>query len=459
MPAHDERVTPGPWPAGAGFGQDGLVVAGVRAADLAERFGTPLFVLDGTDMRARARAFVAAFPRAMYAVKAFTARGVLRAVTEEGMGLLAASGGELEACLRSGASPSAIALHGNNKAEAELEAAVRAGIGLVIVDNPDELERLAAIAGRLGRRQPILFRVIPGVHTGTHRYIETGEEDSKFGTPVAGGVALGALERAASMPELELRGLHVHAGSQVRTIEPFLASIEVALDLAAQARERCGATFDLLDAGGGFPAAYLDDDAFPSLDAFADAILAAVRDGAAARRLPAPEVLVEPGRSIVANAVLTLYEVGSVKTIPGRRTYVAVDGGMSDNIRPILYDARYTVALAGREATGPSREVTVVGKHCESGDVLAEGVALPEDVSPGDLLAFAATGAYGYSMASNYNRVGRPAVVEVRDGRARLLLRRESDDDMDRLEPGEVPWEDFPGVGVSRGQAPAHDFA
>jgi diaminopimelate decarboxylase len=455
MPA-PQTTTPGPWPDGATFGQGGLAVAGVRAADLAERFGTPLFVLDGEHLRSRARAFVRAFPRAMYAVKAFTARGVLRAVTEEGMGLLAASGGELEACIRSGASPSAIALHGNNKSDAELEAAVVAGIGLVIVDNPDELERLAATARRYGRRQAIVLRVVPGVHTGTHRFIETGEEDSKFGTPIAGGVALGALERATAMESVELRGLHVHAGSQVRRIEPFLASVEVALDLAAEARERFGATFDLLDAGGGFPAAYLEDEAFPSLDAFAGAILAAVRDGAAARGLPVPEVLVEPGRSIVANAVLTLYEVGSVKEIPARRTYVAVDGGMSDNIRPLLYDARYTVAVAGREPTTPARTVTVVGKHCESGDVLAESVELPEDVVPGDLLAFAATGAYGYSMASTYNRVGRPAVVEVRDGRARLLLRRETDDDMDRLEAGDVPWEGFVDREVDRGRSPAH---
>jgi diaminopimelate decarboxylase len=308
-----------------------------------------------------------------------------------------------------------------------------AGIGLVIADNEEELERLDRMATAAGKRQPVLVRVIPGVAGGTHSFIETGELDSKFGTPIEGGAAMSAARVAVRSESLEFLGLHAHIGSQLLTTEPYASAIDVLLDLAAQIRDELGAAVELLDVGGGFGATYTDE-VPPSAEQAAEAILPRVRDGAARRGLSVPEVMVEPGRALVANAVLTLYRVGSVKRIPGVRTFVAVDGGMSDNIRPVLYGARYRVAPAGMPSTEPEETVTVVGKHCESGDVVATDVQLPTGVGRGDLLAIAATGAYGYSMASNYNRVGRPAVVGVRDGTSRMWLRRETDDDLDRLE-------------------------
>jgi diaminopimelate decarboxylase len=427
------RGSRGPWPENARFGPRGLEVAGALAEDLARRYGTPLLLVDEADLRIRCRSFGAAFPRVHYAVKAFTARAAIRVALDESLGLLAATGGELLACLRAAADPSTVALHGNNKSDEELELAVRAGIGLVIADNEEELERLDRTAVAAGNRQPVLVRVIPGVAGGTHSFIETGELDSKFGTPVQGGAAMAAVRRAVRSGGLEFRGLHAHIGSQLLSTDPYLSAIDVLLDLAAQVREELGATVEVLDVGGGFGATYTDE-VPPAAEEAAEAILPRVREGAARRGLPAPEVMVEPGRALVANAVLTLYRVGSVKRIPGVRTFVAVDGGMSDNIRPVLYGARYRVAPAGIPGTEPEETVTVVGKHCESGDVVATDVPLPFGVRRGDLLAIAATGAYGYSMASNYNRVGRPAVVGVRDGDSRLWLRRETDDDLDRLE-------------------------
>lgn len=428
-----ESSTPDPWPENSRFGPRGLEVAGVPAEDLAAEYGTPLLVVDEEHCRSRCRTFREAFPRALYAVKAFTARGLIRIAAEEGLGLLVASGGELAACLRAGADPSAIAFHGNNKSDAELGQAVDARIGLVIADNPEEIARLDQIAAARGVRQPVLVRVIPGVAAGTHSFIETGELDSKFGTPIAGGEALRAIELAVGSRSLRFRGLHAHVGSQILAPEPHLRTVDVLLDLAAEARGAMGVEVEVLDVGGGFGATYTDE-AVPPVADVARAVLARAREGALRRGLPAAEVVVEPGRTLVANAVVTLYRVGSVKRIPGVRTFVAVDGGMSDNIRPVLYGARYTVAPAGPPRGGPPERVTVVGKHCESGDVLAREVALPKDTRAGELLAVATTGAYGYSMASNYNRVGRPAVVAVKDGRSRMWLRRETDDDLGRLE-------------------------
>lgn len=430
-----EEVRSGSWPANARFTDAGLELAGVSAEALAREHGTPLFVIDEDHFRARCREFARCFPRALYAVKAFTARELIRTAAEEGLGLLVASGGELEACLRAGVDPHLIAFHGNNKSDEELELAVRSGVGLVIGDHATELERLDAIARAAARRQNVLVRVVPDVTAGTHRYIETGERDSKFGTPIEGGLALEAIRAAAERPSLEYKGIHVHVGSQVLRVEPFVRAAHTALELAADVKDELGVDTPLLDLGGGFGVAYTDE-AVPLPTETAEEVLAAVREGAAARGLGEPEVLVEPGRAIVANAVVTLYRVGSVKRTPGGRTLVAVDGGMSDNIRPMLYGARYAVASAGepRRSTARGHSVTVVGKHCESGDVLADEVLLSGDPAPGDLLAFAATGAYGYSMASNYNRIPRPAVVTVREGESRPVLRRETADDMDRLE-------------------------
>jgi len=434
----DGGVSSGPWSRNTRFTDRGLEVAGHSAEALAERFGTPLFVVDEDDFRARCRSFREAFPRVLFAVKAFPAHELIRIAVQEGLGLLVATGGELETCVRAGAPASAIVFHGNNKSVRELELAVSAGVGLVVVDNPQELERLADVAREAGRTQAILLRVVPGVSGHTHAYVDTGGPESKFGTPIEGGRAFEAVRLAISLPGLEFRGLHAHVGSQIGDPETFLAAADVLLELAAEVRGELGADVAILDVGGGFAAVYTDE-APPPLNRVAGPLLGRIREDAAARSRAAPDVIVEPGRALVANSVLTLYRVGSTKRTSGGRTLAAVDGGMSDNIRPALYGARYTLALAGRRSAASLDSVTVVGKHCESGDVVAEDVPLPADLEPGDLLAVATTGAYGYSMASNYNRLGRPAVVAVRDGTARVLVRREDAADLDRLEVSAPP--------------------
>lgn len=438
VPAEEvEDASGAPWPSHARFGPRGLEIAGVAAEELAERYGTPLFVVDEDDLRARCRAFRAAFPRALYAVKAFTARGVMRVALEEGLGLLVASAGELLAGLRAGADPSAIAFHGNNKSDRELELAVERGVGLLVVDNGDELRRLSEVAAARGALQDVLVRVIPGVAGGTHTFIETGELDSKFGTPLADGLALGAVGLALSLPGVRFRGLHAHIGSQILRREPHVASLEVLLDLMGQIGSELGATVDVLDVGGGFGVTYTNE-APPPVEDVAVELSRALREGIGPRGLPLPELVVEPGRALVANPVLTLYRVGWVKHLPGIRTYVPVDGGMSDNIRPVLYGARYTMAPASPPRGDARQVMTVVGKHCESGDVLARDVELPVDIRRGDLLAVAATGAYAYSMASNYNRLPRPAVVAVRNGASRPWIRRETEEELDRLEADDL---------------------
>jgi diaminopimelate decarboxylase len=403
----------------------------MAAVELAERFGTPLLVFDEADVVSRLRAARGAFPKVFYAVKAFTAHAVLRLALDEGLDLLAASGGEVEACLRAGAPASRIALHGRNKSEDELDLAVRSRIGLVIVDGADELRRLDASAASSGVVQPFLFRVNPGVHVDTHEAIATGHESTAFGMPIEG--VPDALAAASAFPHLRFLGLHAHIGSQVPTTDPFLREVDVLVELMATLRDRPGLAVDLLDVGGGFAITYTDE-ATPTIDESASAIALRLASRCGERSLPVPTLAAEPGRSIVGNAGLTLYRVGDRRVLGDGRRVIAVDGGMSDNIRPMLYDARYTVVLAGRSSASQGETATIVGRHCESGDVLADSVTLPADVERGDLLAFAATGAYTYSLASAYNRVGRPAVVAVRDNKATLWVRREEAADLDRLE-------------------------
>jgi diaminopimelate decarboxylase len=419
-----------PWPSGAVLDDGGLAVAGVRAEELAARFGTPLLVADEAHLRERARTFARLFPHPLYAVKAFTSHHVIRLVLEEGLDLLAATDGEVEACLRAGAPPSRIVLHGNAKSDAELRLAVAEGLRLVNVDNAEELERLDGIARELGAVQDVILRVLPEVGAGAHRAIRTGETGSKFGTPV--GEIPDLVARAMALPGVRPVGLHAHIGSQVLEVEPYLAEIDVLLDLLVHLRERTGFEADLLDLGGGFGVAYTDETPL-RLDEVAPALLERVREGARRRGLRVPHTFVEPGRSVVGQAMVTLYRVMNVKVREGVPV-VAVDGGMSDNIRPMLYGARYRVAFASPPRTDGPVRARIVGRHCESGDVLAPEAELPGVPRRGDLLAFAATGAYTYSMASTYNRVGRPAVVGVEGGRARLWLRREDAADLDRLE-------------------------
>jgi diaminopimelate decarboxylase len=422
----------GPWPASARFRPTGLELGGLPASELAHRFGTPLMVFDEREIRARMRAIRQLFPRAAYAVKAFTCHAVLRAANDEGLDLLCASGGELEACLRAGVPAARAQLHGNAKTDEELRAAVRQGVGIVIVDGADELDRLDAFANGAGRIQSVLLRVIPEVDVVTHEAIATGHAASKFGTPLSevGDV----VRQAGALPGIRLDGLHAHAGSQVLEVDPFVR----VLNALVQAASGAGLVPRVLDVGGGFGVAYGDE---PALDVggLAEGLGRALQRGAAAHGWPLPALQVEPGRFFVANAGVTLYRVLGRKEAGGRRL-LAVDGGMSDNLRPMLYDAVHAAQAAGPTPSGVPVTMTVVGRHCESGDVLVHNVRLPNGLALGDLLAFAATGAYAYPLASHYNRFGRPAVVGVADGRAELWLRREDVADMDRLEmpPGRL---------------------
>jgi diaminopimelate decarboxylase len=355
---------------------------------------------------------------------------MLRIALEHGLDLLVASGGELDAGRRAGAPGSRIALHGNNKSDDELRSAVAAGVRFVTIDDATELERLDAIARDAGTRQDVLLRVIPGVGAGAHRAIRTGGAGTKFGIPLDRIAAV--VSRALGLEGVRPIGIHAHIGSQVLEPEPYLEEVDVVLDLLARLRTDIGFEAQLVDLGGGFGVAYTDERPI-ELEAFAPRLLARVHDGAAARGIGPLHTLVEPGRSVIGAGMVTLYRVGTIKEIDGR-TLVAVDGGMSDNVRPMLYDARYTVAPASPSRAGAPVVVDVVGKHCETGDVLAREVKLPAEIRSGDLLAFAATGAYTYSMASNYNRIGRPAVVAVREGAVTPWLRRETVADLDRLE-------------------------
>ncbi|HVM12052.1 MAG TPA: diaminopimelate decarboxylase [Actinomycetota bacterium] len=425
-----------PWPEGVRFGDEGLTFRGRTARDLVARYGTPLVLVDETVVRERCRSIAEAFGRALWAVKAFPAGALIRIAHEEGLGLLAATGGEVDACLRAGVPASRVVLHGNNKTDAELRLAVGAGVGLLILDNEEEVGRVADVGRAHGVRQPVLVRVVPGLEVDTHEAVATGVVDTKFGVPMP--LALRVLRLALEAPELDLRGIHLHLGSQLLDASPHEAAIDVALDLLVEARRELGWTAETLDLGGGMGVAYTDERAL-DLRGLAATVRSRVVDGAAARGLEPPEVVVEPGRAVTAPAALTLYTVGAIKEVPGVRTYVAVDGGMSDNLRPALYGSRYTMALASRRSDAEARPATVVGRHCESGDILARDVPLPSDLRRDDLLAVAGTGAYEYAMSSNYNKVGRPAVVLATETTDRAILRREDAGDLARLELPTAP--------------------
>ncbi|MGH2740871.1 MAG: diaminopimelate decarboxylase [Actinomycetota bacterium] len=436
-----------PWPIGSREGFDGLVLGGRHAATLADEFGTPLVVVDEGHVRARCREFREAFGWVLWAVKAFPIGALMQIALEEGLGVLAATGGEVDACLRAGAPADRVWFHGNNKSSEEIAAAVDAGIGMLIIDNEEEVERVDVAAANAGRVQPVLLRIAPGIDVATHRYVQTGARDTKFGVPVADGLALSALKKAQNASNLRVKGAHVHVGSQLLGSEPYLASVDAALDFLAEARAAFGFDAEVLDIGGGVGVVYTDEQPVDVAD-LAGAVRDRVSKGCEQRTLLPPTLVAEPGRAVTANAGVTLYRVGTIKEAPGVRTYVAVDGGMSDNIRPALYESKYRVALASRRSHAPHSAVTIVGRHCESGDVLAWDVELPSDITRGDVIAFAATGSYEYAMASNYNKVGRPPVVLVRDEQARLIIRREDSADLARLE---VPRPEIPPTGLPEG--------
>ena len=404
-----------------------LEVGGCDVVELAERHGTPVFVYDEVHLRERAREAVAAFgDGATYASKAFLCRAMARLVAEEGMGIDVATGGELHVALAGGMPPERITLHGNNKSSAELRAALEIGVGRVVVDSFDELDRIEALV-RDGCASPRVFvRVTPGVEAHTHEYVMTGQDDSKFGFGLASGAAAEAIARIQASDAMELVGVHAHIGSNIFVLSSFEKAVEKLAPFVAP--------LDLpeLSLGGGLGVAYVAGEEAPSIAEWAGVL----RRACATHDITA-KLVVEPGRSIVAGAALTLYRVGTIKDLPGIRTYVSVDGGMSDNPRPVLYGSGYEAFLPRETEAERSLVATIVGKHCESGDVLVRDAQLPADLAVGDILATPVTGAYGHSMASNYNKVPRPPVVFVRDGEDRLVVRRETFDDLLALDVDE----------------------
>jgi diaminopimelate decarboxylase len=425
------------WPRNAARNDDGvLTLAGIDVRDLAAEFGTPLYVLDETDFRGRCRDHKAAFAGAdvFYAGKALLTTAVARWVAEEGLGLDVCTGGELAVALRASFPPERIAVHGNNKSNAELAAALEAGVGRFVLDSFEEIARLAFLAEQRGTRARALVRVTVGVEAHTHEYIATAHEDQKFGFSLATGAAAEAVRRVLRLPSLELVGLHSHIGSQIFDTSGFEVSAHRVVALLAAIRDESGVELAELDLGGGFGIAYTPSDDPLDAVALAKSLREIVERECAGFALRVPRLAVEPGRAIAGPAGITLYEVGTVKNVDGIRTYVSVDGGVSDNVRTALYDASFLCTLASRRPHAGPMLARVVGKHCESGDVVVKDAFLPADLVPGDLLAVAATGAYCRSMASNYNHVPRPPVVAVREGRSRLLLRRETIDDLLRLE-------------------------
>ncbi|WBC12023.1 diaminopimelate decarboxylase [Micromonospora sp. CA-248089] len=438
-PVDVNALVPQLWPRNVARGPGGaLTVAGLDVRDLAAEYGTPAYVLDEDDLRERCREFRAAFPDAdvYYAGKAFLCRAVVRMIAEEGMFLDVCTGGELATALSAGMPPERIGFHGNNKSVAELTRAVDAGVGRIIVDSFTEIDRLSELARERGVRPKVLVRVTVGVEAHTHEFIATAHEDQKFGFSLAGGAAAAAAFKILDEDVLELRGLHSHIGSQIFDASGFEVSARRVLALQSQIRDARGVELPELDLGGGFGIAYTTQDDPASPHDLAKRLRKIVDGECAAENLAVPHLSVEPGRAIVGPAVFTLYGVGTVKDVDGLRTYVSVDGGMSDNIRTALYDASYSATLANRTSTAQPMLARVVGKHCESGDIVVKDEFLPADVQPGDLVAVPGTGAYCRSMASNYNHVPRPPVVAVREGRARLIVRRETEDDLLALDVG-----------------------
>jgi len=430
---HDLSVWPGSTrPSSTGD----LTVGGVSLTEAADRFGTPVYVLDEQEIRDRCRTYRTAFPDAdvVYAAKAFLCRAMAHWVQEEGLGLDVCSAGELQLAVTTGFPPERIVLHGNAKSPEDLRTALRLGVGRIVVDSTSEIARLAAITPA-DTRQKVMVRVVPGIAAGAHTKIRTGTDDQKFGLSITDGSAQHAITRILDQPHLELVGLHCHIGSQITTTKPYVAAVRRMVGLLARIRDQHGVTLPQLDIGGGHAIAYRPGEEHLDISVLAGRIRAELEDGCARADLPVPRLTLEPGRAIAGPAGVAVYRVLAVKRT-GDRTFVAVDGGMSDNPRPALYGVRYAPRLIGRPTTAPLRPVTVVGRHCEAGDILADEVALPGDVHPGDLLAVPAAGAYHLSMASGYNLVGRPPVVAVSDGIARVLVRRESLDDMNRRDIG-----------------------
>ncbi len=412
-----------------------LALGGCDVTGLAARFGTPLYVFDETTLRRRAAEFIQEFGSrypevtVLYASKAFINTALVRLFAEEGMGFDVVSAGELAVVRAAGASLERVYFHGNNKGPEELRLALDWGIGRIVVDNFYELETLEMLAAQRGRSQDALLRITPGVDPHTHAYISTGATDSKFGFPLATGAAEQAVRQAMALPHVNLIGLHMHLGSQLFETEPYSMAIDGLVGFAARMVRQHGLQLREFSPGGGFAVQYVEGRVAPSLGVYAQVICDAMKQACAGHGLPLPRLIIEPGRSSVARAGVAVYTVGAIKDIPGVRKYVSVDGGMADNIRPALYQAKYEAVLANRMDAPLVETVTIAGKYCESGDILITDLHAPA-LRPGDMLALPASGAYCLAMSSNYNASPRPAVVLVREGAARLIRRRETYDDL-----------------------------
>lgn len=416
-----------------------LEIAGLDVVDLAEEYGTPVIIYDEEHVRRKIREYIEAFDRlgvrsmVAYAGKAFLCLYMAKIAAEEGAYLDCVTGGEIFTALKAGFKPEKIFFHGNNKSEDELELAVKSGVGFIVLDSFSEIEKLTLLLKKLGKTQKVLIRVTPGIVPKTHTYIQTGQVDSKFGFSLATGAAYEAAVEVLNNSHLELHGFHVHIGSQIFSLEPFQASVRIMAEFCENVRRRTGFSPGIVNFGGGLGVAYRTCDNPPSVADFVKKIVDSVNREFTERGLDVPVIAVEPGRSIVGNAAVTVYRIGTVKEVVGIRFYVSVDGGMSDNLRPMLYGAVYEAFLANKMNAPAETSVTVAGKHCENGDILIRDANIPYP-EIGDLLVVPVTGAYCYAMANNYNRQPRPAVLFVRNGKVKVAIRRETYEDLVRNE-------------------------
>lgn len=417
--------------------QGHLEIGGCDVVGLADNFGTPLMIIDEVLLRENCRGYYQAFTQndgdgVLYASKAFLSTAVARIIQKEGLGLDVVSGGELTIALAAGFPPEKIFFHGNNKSALELKFALSCGVGRIVVDNLYEIELLEQISAAGGYRPSVLLRLAPGVDAHSHAYISTGQVDSKFGFNIFGGDALGAVKTVLKSPYLILKGVHCHIGSQIFELDAFRCAAQVMMDFLQEARNCTGWTAAELDLGGGLGVYYTSGDTPPTIEEYAEVIKDTVIQKCKEYDFPRPRLFVEPGRSIISPPGTTVYTLGSSKEIPGVRKYVAVDGGMTDNPRPALYQAEYEGIIANKAAAEPEEEVAITGRCCESGDMLIWDLAVPR-IEPGDLLAVSCTGAYNYTMSSNYNALTRPAVILVRDSHAHIIVKRETWGDLIRL--------------------------
>nr|WP_206067461.1 diaminopimelate decarboxylase [Nonomuraea sp. FMUSA5-5] len=431
-PADLNRINPAIWPRTSTRTDGTLTVGGVDVRDLAREHGTPLYVIDEDDVRSRMRDYATAFAgsEVHYAGKAFLCKEIVRWLQAEGLGLDVASSGELAVALSVGFPAERITMHGNNKSVAELTKALEAGVGHIVVDSFDEIARLGYLAEQHGKRPKVMIRVTTGVEAHTHEFIATAHDDQKFGLSLNTGAAAEAVRRILALPQLELVGLHSHIGSQIVDTAGFEVAARRLTSLLVQIKDEHGVVLPELDLGGGYGIAYVEGDEAPDIKELADSLREIVTKVCVDAGLPVPRLTVEPGRTIVGPGGITLYEVGTIKDVEGLRTYVSVNGGMSDNVRTALYGAEYTAVLASRASDAEPMLSRLVGKHCESGDIIVRDLHLPADLVPGDLIAVSATGAYCRSLASNYNYLPKPAVVAVSGGSSRVIVRGETEDDL-----------------------------